>query len=618
MAFNLADVLKNVSDSDTGREQIEYIPLNQIRPDPNNFYELTDVPALADNIALCGLQQPIRVRKQADGRYMIVSGHRRRAALDMLVNDGYETFWEAPCIVEQDPVSPALQQLRLIYANANTRKMTSAELSKQAAEVEKLLYQLKEEGYDFPGRMRDHVAEAVSISKTKLARLRVIRENLAEVWKSAYEANDLTESTAYEIARLDPDDQQLLFDVKKRTGASIRYLYSEDVATFSKRIEEIEALTCPQDGTDCINIEGKKDKAARTERYSCMYSCGKCCAECSYLDSCKNSCPKLKDTVRKMKADAKEDARRKREREEEAERPYIERIQALWKRFGEARNIAGKTVHEYYSAASMYYSKADDERVASFELGQAKFSRETILPYSYSFRLSEADRLIAIADLLGCSLDYLFCRTDDPSGCKANVSESDTKPQAPAPEVRPNVWYPVSVEPPVGVPLIILCRSGFVDNATYIGCGSLKDEDFADWSEVKLWCLDPVEADSSEIVSESDTGWKTGLPKIPGKYVVIVQYDETWDPVPEKMDWAGGSWEQFGMPFEFDEVRILGWMPMLEAPAATAPAVNNFCVIGMSPSGLCGAAAVCNAPHTCCLQCEEDCNGRCGWTEVDD
>lgn len=175
--FNLADVLKDVPNLDTERKQIEYIPLNLIDGDPNNFYQLRGIENLAANIATCDLQQPILVRQKEDGRYVTVSGHRRRAALELLAKDDPERWQEVPCIVERDAVSPALQQLRLIYANANTRTMTSAELGEQAAQVEKLLYQLKEEGYEFPGRMRDHVAQAVNASKSKLARLKVIREN---------------------------------------------------------------------------------------------------------------------------------------------------------------------------------------------------------------------------------------------------------------------------------------------------------------------------------------------------------------------------------------------------------------------------------------------------------
>ena len=133
MAFNLADALKGVPYQGTGREQIEYIPLHQIDEDPNNFYELSGLADLAANISFCGLQQPIRVRQKEGGRYIIVSGHRRKAAVEMLFDDDPERWKEVSCIVERDVVSPALQQLRLIYANANTRKMSPAEIGQQAA-----------------------------------------------------------------------------------------------------------------------------------------------------------------------------------------------------------------------------------------------------------------------------------------------------------------------------------------------------------------------------------------------------------------------------------------------------------------------------------------------------
>lgn len=207
--FNLAEALAGVSKLDTGasgREQIEYIDIDRIDDDPNNFYELSGLGELAANIELCGLQQPIRVRTNPDdaSRVIIVSGHRRRAAIRQLVADGRDDLREIPCIRERTDGSSALQELRLIYANSDTRKLTSAEISKQAERVEALLYQLKEEGYEFPGRMRDHVAEACKLSKTKLARLKVIRDGLSKSGqiKKAWEKGELSESTAYRLARM--------------------------------------------------------------------------------------------------------------------------------------------------------------------------------------------------------------------------------------------------------------------------------------------------------------------------------------------------------------------------------------------------------------------------------
>ena len=70
----------NVSGSDT-RKQIEYIPLDLIDADENNFYSIDGLDALAGNIEMNGLQQPLLLRPSQNGRYKVVSGHRRREAL---------------------------------------------------------------------------------------------------------------------------------------------------------------------------------------------------------------------------------------------------------------------------------------------------------------------------------------------------------------------------------------------------------------------------------------------------------------------------------------------------------------------------------------------------------
>ena len=49
--FNLADVLAGAGvNIDTGkREQIEYISIDRIAPDPDNFYELSGIEDLAES-----------------------------------------------------------------------------------------------------------------------------------------------------------------------------------------------------------------------------------------------------------------------------------------------------------------------------------------------------------------------------------------------------------------------------------------------------------------------------------------------------------------------------------------------------------------------------------------
>ena len=432
MSFSLADALKGMSELDTGREQIEYIRLNLIDSDANNFYQLSEIEGLADNIALCGLQQPIRVRKNQENpeRYTIVSGHRRRAAIELLAKDDPEKWNEAACIVERDAVSPALQQLRLIYANASTRKLTPAEISEQAVQVEKLLYQLKEEeGYEFPGRMRDHVAQTVGQSRTKLARLKVIRENLSPNWYMRFQDNNLAESTAYSLAQIAPEYQIAIFnglDVERRLG----WIREAEISKYVQRFEKIGSLTCKKSGGfPCVNMESKREQAARILTYSTCH-CGKCCSNCPDLVTCKNACPRLKDKVKKLKEEAKFAKRQEKTAQAEKDRPQIEQILSLWHRFGYLRDRAGKTVKETLDAADIYYHKDDDNKYASFEDGTAKISTNTKLPYNYSCYLSDVQRFIALADLFGCSIDYMLCRTDYPELVKEapepQVSKVDT------------------------------------------------------------------------------------------------------------------------------------------------------------------------------------------------
>ena len=123
-----------------------------------------------------------------------------------------------------------MQELRLIYANADTRHLTSAETAKQVQRVEALLYQLKEEGVEFPGRMRDHVAEACKLSKSKLARLKVIREKLIPLWAALYKKDKINEDFAYELAKLPEDYQRKLYDAQQ-DGLSV---YGNSVESWSR------------------------------------------------------------------------------------------------------------------------------------------------------------------------------------------------------------------------------------------------------------------------------------------------------------------------------------------------------------------------------------------------
>lgn len=402
----------------SGREQIEYIDIDLIDDDPNNFYELSSLDELAANIELLGLQQPIRVRPGADqGRYVIVSGHRRRAAVRQLVEDGHGELRDLPCIVEQGQGSAALQELRLIMANSDTRKLTSFELGKQAERVNDLLCKLQEEeGVEFPGRMRDHVAEACKVSKSKLARLKVIRESLAKPWRPAYEAGKLAESTAYALAQMPAGRQQIIFDGLAKHGVMPGSTQEAAVRFYGEKLSQAEAVECSTYGKGpCLNREAMQARIMRGHAWEYNY-CRRCCDQCENLSSCKDACSLLADKVKQLKAEAKAQREQDKQTREKKDRPQVEAIQQIWKRFGEARTAAGKSVEECYLAAKRHYTESDGQEHEKMERLEKKCTPVTDLPCGYAYYLTPFQAYGRLADLLGVSLDYLLCRTDDPAG----------------------------------------------------------------------------------------------------------------------------------------------------------------------------------------------------------
>lgn len=412
MAFDLGAMLKDVPKLDTGREQIEYIRLDLIDEDPNNFYQLTGIEELANNIATCGLQQPIRVRKSPENpdRYVIVSGHRRRKAVELLAQEEPDKWQEVACIVEQDAVSPALQQLRLIYANANTRKMSDAEVSEQAVRVENLLYQLKEEGYEFPGRMRDHVAAAVGASKSKLARLKVIRDNLATCWQPSFEDDSLGVSVAYALAQMPKSWQHLIFDAH---GKYPRQVYEGTVREYMKRLQAISKIECGHSETkECDHKLEMMQKSVKANQWTDPCHT-RCCMTCSELRTCRSACQRAQGEKARLRTVAKQAELDAAARQAERDRPGAEFARLVYERVGLARKASGATVQALFEAQRKIYSSSiDDPKQLMMEKGDGKWSPQTYLPFGYSMQANSVMVMCKVADALGCSLDYLLGRTD--------------------------------------------------------------------------------------------------------------------------------------------------------------------------------------------------------------
>ncbi len=408
MPFEIGEFAKRLSGVQIEhREQIEYIDIDRIDDDPRNFYELSGLDELAANIELLGLQQPIRVRDGDGDHVVIVSGHRRRAAIRKLVQDGRNDLREVPCIREAQADSPAMQELKLIYANSSTRELTTAEKAKQIERTELLLYQLQEEGVEFPGRMRDHVAEVCKVSGAKVARLKVIQAKLIPEWAVLFQADKLPEQTAYAIARMPEDLQRRL--KKVCPSPPVGYAAERILSLWESGTTWEPDMTCP-DGRPCK----RGDAFLRHDvEHSCDVCKGqKCCMECKEAKSeyyaCDRMCSKaqaLRKEKRDERAEAAEDEKAKRQVKIKQE------IQASAARLLQAADAAGldDSVIIPFGSYRPEISVQQLRAYAAGDFGDRYF-------YGNDLSSSDFDLIAKISRCLKCSSDYILGLSDNLGG----------------------------------------------------------------------------------------------------------------------------------------------------------------------------------------------------------
>lgn len=416
--FDLGELTRalagDVPESGTeGRDQIEYIDIGLIDSDPCNFYELRDIPDLAGDIETVGLQQPLLVRPGEDGHVVLISGHRRRAALQLLVDEGKERFRQVPCI-RKTGGNPLVYEMQLIFANLHTRVLTNAEIAKQALRIEEIFYQLKEQGYEFPGRMVGHVAAACNIKRAKLGRLKKIEAHLAPCYKPLWDAGDLPEDTADALAGLPQGVQERIKRVcpkKTPTASNIRKIGAKMKTGFCY---DVIGLKCP-DGGVCT----QRDKFLK-HNLTCYgwerCSGGKCCVECSAggahrVDgsACGAACPEMCAKARAVYETAKAKQKDSEARETaKARSKAVQKAMADAARIVRAADAAGLDDDTKLESAYSSLTKVGVLRKISqgdIPEDMSNYGLSEIIPY-------RTKDLTSMAQTLHCSTDYLLGLTD--------------------------------------------------------------------------------------------------------------------------------------------------------------------------------------------------------------
>lgn len=227
--FSVKDALnKNskagIDESPRARFRTKDISIFKMYRNDMNFYSVEQVEELAGDILMYGLKQNLELvyAPCEKGEYRIVAGERRWEALKYLVSKGYKEF-ELATSKLTTPQDNDEEQVEIIIANAYRTKTTSDMIEEETrlkASLERMKAAGKKiKGYDLQsGRLRDVISSMLHVSKTKIAQIEAVNNNLIPEWKEELKGERLTFSAAYELSGMTADEQREALGKFTETG----------------------------------------------------------------------------------------------------------------------------------------------------------------------------------------------------------------------------------------------------------------------------------------------------------------------------------------------------------------------------------------------------------------
>lgn len=230
--LGLDDVLDSIV-SDTIADSIEMIDIDELHNSADNFFEVNRVEELAESIlGQGGVKENLIVRPLESGGYEIISGHRRKAAVQYLIDKGEDVSHFLPCLV-QEYSDDSNRVLDLILMNTSQRVLSDAEIMTSFEKLDTILKEKKALGEKF-GKTREKIAEVLNVSASQVRKLQNVEKNAIPEVKEAIKSGDISINTADKVASLSLQSQKKVVDSigdKPITPKDVEKLVTEKVVT---------------------------------------------------------------------------------------------------------------------------------------------------------------------------------------------------------------------------------------------------------------------------------------------------------------------------------------------------------------------------------------------------
>ncbi|WP_159649793.1 ParB/RepB/Spo0J family partition protein [Erysipelothrix aquatica] len=172
------DILNDNRDSD-----YLDIHIDDIVPNTNNPYPVTELSEMVESIKLYGLQQNLIVKPNDDGKYDIYAGHKRYTAIRKILDGDtkleYVHLETVKCLVLSKSENDIISHIRKHETNTLARSLLKMSDEEKLEVVEDFMYWLDKartenleiNGKPVKGKTRDLIAERFNISPRTASRI---------------------------------------------------------------------------------------------------------------------------------------------------------------------------------------------------------------------------------------------------------------------------------------------------------------------------------------------------------------------------------------------------------------------------------------------------------------
>ena len=273
MFENLNSIVAN-----TLTDSIKMIDVDELHNSEDNFFDINRIEEFAETILGQGGVKDNLIVRPLDSGYEIISGHRRKAAVQYLLDNGENISRYLPCLVQNYDDNDD-KMLDIVLMNISSRQISDSEMWKSYEIVDRILKNKKSAGEKF-GRVRDKLAEYLGVSASQVKKIQNIDNNAIESVKNAIENGELSIHAADKIASLEKSEQEKIaqsglnnlkpkdIPKKKSEKSGTNTTFSEnDVTEFDDQPEEID-FNNDFSENDTIEHNDKPEKSGTNTTFS--------------------------------------------------------------------------------------------------------------------------------------------------------------------------------------------------------------------------------------------------------------------------------------------------------------------------------------------------------------